>query len=82
MTNVTKFQVSANYSVVASALNCSPRFAYNAQKGVCSPICGEWEEFSQSQVVAFMVVTTLLFALHVIGTAIALFFSCYNYRVM
>ena len=80
MTNVTEFQVPANYGAVAR--NCSRRFAYNAQKGACFPTCGEWEEFPQNQVVIFTVITTVLFVLHVIGTVTALCFSCYNYRVM
>ena len=80
--NATKLQASgpANYS--ANSLNCSPHFTLNAQKGICSPICGEWEEFTQNQVVAFTVTTTLLAVLHVLGTIIALFFSCYNHKIM
>ena len=72
------------YSVVAMPLNCSPQFAPIKKQGlsVCSPICGQWEEFSEDQVVAFTVTSALSHVIHIVGSIIAVFFSCYNYKTM
>ena len=81
----------ANYSGLAAInfakpVNCSPNFSLNKKNGpllpICSPICGQWKEFSQEQVVAFTITTTLSHIFHIMGTVVALFFSCYNYKVM
>ena len=73
----------ANGSIVINrSINCSQTFALNPQTGLCSPVCGEWEEFPHDLVVVFDVVTALLYIFHLIGTGIALTFSCYNYKVM
>jgi hypothetical protein len=83
--------ILANYSysdlaTIALPLNCSPQFSLTKKPGlplaVCSPICGQWEEFSEDQVVAFTVTTTLLYIIHIVGAIVAVFFSCYNHKIM
>ena len=81
------FDMSAvdNGSLVANAsngINCSERFSLNPKTGLCSPVCGAWEEFPRDVVVAFDVITALLYIFHLIGIAIALVFSCYNHKIM
>lgn len=77
-----------NYSdlAITEPLNCSPKFSLNKKVGlpipVCSPVCGQWKEFSEDQVVAFTVTTTLSHILHITGTIVACFFSCYNHKIM
>ena len=72
-----------NGSLVANAsINCSERFSLSPETGLCSPVCGAWEEFPHDVVVAFDVITTLLYIFHLIGIAIALAFSCYNHKIM
>ena len=77
----------ANYSGLAilKPTSCSPNFSLNKKNGqplpVCSPICGQWKEFSQDQVVAFTVATTLSHIFHITGIVVALFFSCYNQKI-
>jgi hypothetical protein len=72
-----------NSSLVGNAsINCSERFSLSPQTGLCSPVCGEWEEFPHGVVVIFDVITALLYILHLIGIAIALAFSCYNHKIM
>ena len=66
----------------STAINCSQNFFFNAVTGLCSPVCGEWEEFPHNIVVTFDAVTTLLYIFHLIGTGIALAFSCYNSNIM
>ena len=63
-------------------MNCSQGFSISLKTGLCSPVCGEWEEFSHSDVVAFKLTYSLLYTLHFIGTLIALTISCYNYKIM
>ena len=83
-------QDSINESIIYSGLaiiaipNCSPQFRLTNISGlsVCSPICGQWEEFSEDQVVAFTVTSALSHVIHIVGTIIAVFFSCYNYKIM
>ena len=78
----------SNYDIVIPAnfvvteRNCSQYFLLNKETGFCFPVCGEWKEFSDSQVVAFAAITSLLYFLHVVGTVIALAFSCYNRKIM
>lgn len=74
----------ANFSGIAAktALNCSQGFSISFKTGRCSPVCGEWEEFSHSSVVAFKVTNSLLYAIHFIGAVIAFALSCYNYKIM
>lgn len=75
--------VDINGSLVANAsINCSERFSLNPETGLCSPVCGAWEEFPHDVVVAFDVVTALLYIFHLIGISIALVFSCYNHKIM
>ena len=83
--------VLANYSglaAIAKPMNCSPNFSLNKKNGlplpvpVCSPICDQWKEFSQDQVLAFTVATTLSHIFHITGTVVALFFSFYNRKIM
>ena len=70
-------------SIIANAsINCSERFSLSPQTGLCSPVCGEWEEFPHEVVVAFDVITALLYIFHLIGITIALAFSCYNHKIM
>ena len=78
-----------NYSdltQITVPLNCSPHFFLSKKPGlplsVCSPICGQWGEFSEDQVVAFTVTSALSHVIHIVGTVIAVFFSCYNYKTM
>ena len=68
--------------VNTSTINCSQRFYLSPQTGMCSPVCGEWEEFSHDIVVILNIFTALLYIFHLIGTGIALAFSCYNYKIM
>ncbi len=64
-------------------LSTVPRDSLSVPKtGLCSPVCGEWEEFPHDVVVAFDIITALLYILHLIGIAIALAFSCYNRKIM
>ena len=53
--NATKLQSSDPANYIARSLNCSAHFTHNAQKGICSPICEEWKELTQNQVVTFTV---------------------------
>ena len=68
--------------VNTSTINCSQRFYLSPQTEMCSPVCGEWEEFSHDIVVILNIFTALLYIFHLIGTGIALAFSCYNYKIM
>ena len=68
--------------VNTSTIICSQRFSLSPQSGMCLPVCGEWEEFSHEVVLAFNIFTALFYIFHLIGTGIALAFSCYNYRIM
>ena len=62
--------------------NCSQHFSLNEETGFCSPVCGEWEEFTHDQVIAFTVLTTLVYLFHFIGAIIAIAFTLYNYQIM
>ena len=77
---MSDFVTPANY--VISERNCSQSFLLNEETGFCFPVCGEWKEFSDGQVAAFATIISLLYFLHVVGTVVALSFSCYNYKVM
>ena len=68
--------------VNTSAINCSQGFSLSPQTGLCSPVCGEWEEFSPNIALVFYIFTALCYIFHLIGTGIALAFSCYNYKIM
>ena len=78
----TKFVLPANYVVENTVLNCSEQFFFNERTRLCSPLCGEWEEFSHSTVVAFFTVYVFLYIIHLIGTVTALTLSCVNYKIM
>lgn len=70
-------------SLIANvSINCSERFSLSSQTGLCSPVCGEWEEFPHEVVAAFDAITAFLYIFHLIGIGIALAFSCYNYKIM
>ena len=69
----------ANKSII---INCSQSFYFNEAIGRCSPVCGEYKEFPHNIVVTFDVITALLYIFHLIGTGIALAFSCYNRNTM
>ena len=64
------------------AINCSLHFFLSNKTGICSPICGEWEEFSHGTVVTFKIFTSFMYLIHLSGAAIALSLSCYNYKIM
>ena len=68
--------------VNTSTINCSQGFYHSPKTGMCSPVCGEWEEFSHDIVVVLNTITALFYVFHLIGTGIALAFSCYNYKIM
>ena len=78
--------IYSGLAIIVIPLNCSPHFLLSKKPGlplsVCSPICGQWEEFSEDQVVAFTVTTALSHVIHIVGSIIAVFFSCYNYKIM
>ena len=54
--------------VNTSTINCSQRFYLSPQTGMCSPVCGEWEEFSHDIVVILNIFTALFYIIHFIGT--------------
>ena len=73
----------ANYSVAKPLIrNCSPQFSLSEKTGLCSPICDQWKGFSEDQVIVFIVTIILSHVCHIIGTIVALLFSCYNHRLM
>ena len=62
--------------------NCSQHFSLNEETGFCSPVCGEWEEFTRDQVTTFAVLITLVYLFHFIGAVTAIVFSLYNSKIM
>ena len=62
--------------------NCSKGFTTDPSSGYCVPVCGEWSEFSQDTTRFFIIISTILFAIHTLGNVLALCFCCYNYKTM
>ena len=65
-----------------TTLNCSQGFTISPMTGLCKPVCGEWNEFSHNTLLILKTITSIFFAVHFIGTVVALILSCYNYKTM
>ena len=73
---------AVNISNSVHVRNCSQHFSLNEETGFCSPVCGEWEEFTHNEVLIFATITTFLYLFNFIGAIIAIAFSVYNYQIM
>ena len=84
MQSLSEDSPPSNQSLVEDNVTivCADGFEKSSQSGFCVPVCGEWKEFSDDTILAFDVVTTFFYIVHVCGTVIAVALSIYQYKHM
>ncbi len=80
-TNNTQTNTSVNTTTNSTGLECSSDF-YLTEFGICLPLCGEWQQYSDSTAVAVETIVLLCASTIITLTVVVIVLSCLQHKRM